>query len=210
VEAGSKPNLLEWGRQEAERNPNFKRHYDDVMYRVQTGEYDQEKAEGKMLSVDAYLADQNIQQNVTDPAIIPATAGGNGSGGGGLTEEQIFATVQRAMNTGAAFNPAEAIKQDIQSYSRDLMVVNSFMASLGYQSPNYENLGPSARTMMGPLMSQYGISPPSLSADTQAYLAWAQTHPDGTPEQFLLERQQQQITLLTRGLPQQPTPALSR
>lgn len=200
VDSGMYPSILDWGRQEAARNPQFKRALmDDVEYRLASGEYDEGQAEARVKSIGAFLAAQGIQKNVTDPAAIAnpaATAGGVG----GMSQDQLFATIQAAMNTGGGYNPAEAIRQDLQAYSRDLAVVNTFLNSIG-MAGSFADASPSMKQMFAPLLSQYGIPMPELGADTKAYLAWAQSNPGGTAEDFLLNRQQQQLQIMTNGLP---------
>lgn len=194
VDGGLYPSVSAWAQQEARTNPNFNRLYEEVQFRLQSGEYDQDRAEGQFKSVGAFLADKGLQKNVTDPAILTPTAG-QGAGSGSLTEQQIVAAVTAAL--GKQNDPAEAIRQDLQAYTRDLAVTNSFLKTLGFTSGGWENASPTMQQMARPVLEQYGIPMPQLSSQSQQYLAWAAQNPGGTIEDFIVWQQEQQIAVLS-------------
>lgn len=206
VASGVYPSVQAWAQAQAQANPTYKRVYDDVQFRLARGEYDTDTAESRYLSVGGFLAYHGEQRNTTDPlpASAPLLGGGPGvsaGAGGGLSQDQLFQTIQAATNSGSGYNPAEAIRQDIATYTSSEMLTDTFLQAQGMRTP-WSQMTPTEQHMWSNLLNQYGVPTPQLSQASQAYLGWVNQQPSGadvSAETYLADQQRLMLSRLGGG-----------
>lgn len=197
IDAGMFPSVMAWAEREAVGNPDFARFLEGVKNSVATGERTSDQAESKLVSTEAYLIEHGIAKDVTDPSPMGGQTGVNpediallGGGGGGGN---------------GPYDPAAAVTQQISQYQSDVAIANAAFANAGIPYQWTNNGNPMITNALENFLRAHALPVPYLNRDAQTYLIWKQTRPNGTPQQWLQERQ----GIAAAALTPPTTPALA-